>query len=89
MITADEVDIWNKSVDEIESDIRYLIYPPCFRVEAISSDASRPAFAHMSLKTNDISVKCEIYLKVPLCVHYAHSSSSLEPGKYIRILLIK
>ena len=43
------VNLWAKERDELELEIEYLIYPPSFKVTAISQQNSKPTSIKVSV----------------------------------------
>ena len=61
----DSVDVWKKELEELESDIRKLLYPPCFSVSAIpkNSNTDKSGLLVFRFKTKDES---EQLMRLPL-----------------------
>ena len=52
VISAAEVDVWKKEVEDLETDIKNLQYPPCFCIIAIPS-TNTVKLAHLRFKTSE------------------------------------
>ena len=87
VINADSIDIWNKEPEALKYSIKYLQYPPSFRVIIISKKANDDSLIKFRFKT-EISRE-QFYLNLPLLqfptkypVHIASPSLNI-PGKLI------